>query len=128
VNREERIDDRLANARVAAREARRLEGEDQLDDRRGERVTDADAVRADEVELQLREVGAVDARAGELAEAGVDAVDRRIAGRGALDDGGADTDALARCGVDSQAAPPACSRCRSSSESAPLTRSMLIRA
>ena len=102
VNGEKRIDHRLANARVAARETRRLEAEDQPDDRRGERVADADAVRADQVELQLRQVGAVDARAGELAEAGVDAVDRRIAGRGALHDGGAGADALARCGVDPQ--------------------------
>ena len=102
VNGEERIDHGLANARVAARETRRLETEDQPDDRRGERIADADAVRADQVELQLRQVGAVDPRAGELAEAGVDAVDRRIAGRGPLHDRGAGADALARCGVDPQ--------------------------
>ena len=36
-------------------------------------------VRADQVELQQREVAVRDARVGELAEAGVDAVDRRVA-------------------------------------------------
>ena len=53
----------------------------------------------------------VDARAGELAEAGVDAVDRGVAGRGALHDRGAGADRRARRRRRaSSATPPACDR------------------
>ena len=80
----------------AAREARRLEREHQPHDRRRQRLADADAVRADQVELQRGEIGRARCASGELAEAGVDAVDRRVAAGGALHDGGAGADALAR--------------------------------
>ena len=63
---------------------------------------DADAVRADQVQLQLVELALADALVGELAEAGVHAVDRRVALRGALHHGRAGEDAGARRGVDGE--------------------------
>ena len=57
VHREQRVDHDLAHARVAARQARRLQREHQPHDRRRQRRADADAVRADQVALQRREVG-----------------------------------------------------------------------
>ena len=47
---------------------------------RGERVADAGAMRADHVALQLVEIFARDADVGKQADAGVDGVDRVVAG------------------------------------------------
>ena len=96
VHREQGVDHRLAHARGAARQRRRLEREHQPHHRGGERRADADAVRADQVELQAFEPGGIDALAGELAEARVDAIDRRAALRRALHHGRAGAHPLAR--------------------------------
>ena len=69
---------------------------------RRQRLADADRMRADQVQLQRVELVLADARAGELAEAGVDAVHRRIAGRGALHDRGAGADGTARFGCNAE--------------------------
>ena len=57
-------------------EARELQRHHQPHDRRRHRLADAGGVRQHDVALQRREVVAGDAHARELAEAGVDAVDR----------------------------------------------------
>ena len=69
-----------AHAGVAARQARRLQQPaSAARPRRRSGSPTPTAVRADQVELQRRELVFGDARAGQLAEAGVDAVDRRVA-------------------------------------------------
>ena len=78
--RDERLDHRPAHARVAARERRRLERDDETHDGVVEQRPGAGAVRQHQRALQLRETRVVDARAREQAEAGVDAVDG-LAGR-----------------------------------------------
>jgi hypothetical protein len=88
-DREQRVDHRFAHAGMPARQARRLQHKHQSDDRWRQRLADADAVGADQVELQAIELVGVDARRRQLAEAGVDAIDRRVTLRRALDDGGA---------------------------------------
>jgi hypothetical protein len=84
------------DARGAAREAGRLGREDEPHHLGRQRRADADGVRADEVELQALEGVVVDAGRGELAEAGVDAIDGPAAGEGALDRGAAGADGLER--------------------------------
>ena len=102
VHREQAVDDGGTHARVAARQARRLRREHQPHDRRRQRRADTDAVRADQVQLQRREVGFADPRARQLAEAGVDAVDRGVAFGGAAHDLGAGRDRRQRLRVDVQ--------------------------
>jgi len=102
-HRQQRVDHLLAHARRAARQAAGLEGQRQPHHRRGKRRPDAHAVRADQVELQPVELVGRDARAGELAEAGVDAVDRPLAGGGARDRRGAGAQAGSRGRVELEA-------------------------
>ena len=64
--------------------------------RTGKRLADAGGVTAQQVDLQRAERVARDGRLRERAEAGVDAVDRRIAERLAIDDGARRVDALRR--------------------------------
>ena len=73
--RNEGLDHAPANARVAARERRRLERDDEAHDGIVEQGSGPRGMRQHERALQLREAGVVDARPGEKAEAGVDAVD-----------------------------------------------------
>ena len=73
--RDERLDHAPAHARVAARERRRLERDDEAHDGIVEQRPGARRMRQHERALQLREPRVVDARAGEQAESGVDAVD-----------------------------------------------------
>ena len=73
--RDERVDHAPANPRVAARERRRLERDDEAHDGIVEQGPGAGGVREHERALQLREAGVVDARSREESEAGVDAVD-----------------------------------------------------
>ncbi|MNT48372.1 hypothetical protein D3C72_1851510 [compost metagenome] len=63
---------------MAARQAHGLGREDHAHHRRGQRLARAHAVREHEVALQLGQVVVADARAGELAETGVDAVDHLV--------------------------------------------------
>lgn len=65
----------LAHARVAARKACGLEREHQPHHLGLERFADPGAVRADEIELQLLELGVPDALVRELAKARIDPVD-----------------------------------------------------
>ena len=102
VHREQAVDDGGTHPRVAARQARRLRREHQPHDRRRQRRADTDAVRTNQVQLQGREVGFADARARQLAEAGVDAVDRGVAFGGAAHDLGAGGDRRHRLRVDPQ--------------------------
>jgi hypothetical protein len=76
--RQQRIDQRRPHARVPARQAHGLGREDHAHHRRGQRLARAHAVREHEVALQLGQVVVADARARELAEAGVDAVDHLV--------------------------------------------------
>ena len=78
--REQPLDHDRAHAREAAREACRLQHQDHAHRRVRERRADAGRVRAHEVELQRREFVVGDPCLRELAEAGVDAVER-LAGR-----------------------------------------------
>ena len=126
VDREQRVDDDLAHARVAARQARRLQAEHQPHDRRGSASPTPTLCERIRLSCRLGQVAGVDARSGELAEAGVDAVDRRGAGGGALHDRGAGADAARAPASMRSVAPPTCSRCRSSSDSVPSTRSRVV--
>ncbi len=78
--REQPLDHDRAHAREAAREARGLQHQDEPHGRVRERRADARRVRAHEIELQRRELVVGDARLRELAEAGVDAVERLAGG------------------------------------------------
>ena len=78
--REKPLNHDRAHAREAAREACRLQHQDHPHRRVRERRADAGRVRAHEVELQRREFVVGDPCLCELAEAGVDAVER-LAGR-----------------------------------------------
>jgi hypothetical protein len=80
-DRDEKLDGRRLHARGAVGEARRLQRQDQPDDRLLQRLADAGLMGADDVDLQLRQLLRRDADAGELAEAGVDAIDRVVAPR-----------------------------------------------
>jgi hypothetical protein len=84
-HRQQRVDHLLAHARAPRARLPALSASISARPAR-QRRADADAVRADQVELQPVELVGRDARAGELAEAGVDAVDRPLAGGGARDD------------------------------------------
>ncbi|MEY9166480.1 hypothetical protein ABIE78_004599 [Sinorhizobium fredii] len=64
-----------AHAGGAASKRDQLQGEDQAHDVFRQRLTDAAAMREDEIALQGRHVGTVDLDGGEFAEAGIDAVD-----------------------------------------------------
>ena len=88
VHGDQRVDDFFPHAGRTAREARGLEREHQAHHRRRQRIADTDAVRSDQVELKRGEIVLADARLRELAEAGIDAIDRRVAARGALHDVG----------------------------------------
>ena len=94
--REQGIDDVAAHTRHAMRKARGLQQQHQAHDRRCERLADAGAVRQHEVLLQLRQLVVGDARLRELAEAGVDAVDRLVARHQLAHRTHARIDALAR--------------------------------
>ena len=76
---QERVDDFFAHAGEAARQAGGLEQQDQPHHRFRHRLADADRVRSQQLELQDGQVIPGNARGGQLAEAGVDAIDRRIA-------------------------------------------------
>ena len=92
----ERLDHQRPNAGMAAAEAEQLEHDHQPRDVARQRLAEARAVRQDQVGLQLGEPVVGNARVGEQAEAGVDAVDRLAAGDDALDRGGGVGDALHR--------------------------------
>ena len=100
---EHRLDERHGrrlHPRGAAAEGGELEREDEADHRRRQRLAHAAAVREDEVALQRRHVAGLDADRGELAEAGVDAVDGRRAGGDRADAGGGAGDAGGGGGVE----------------------------
>ena len=96
VHGQQRVDHHFAHARVAARQAGGLEREHEAHDLGRERFADADAVRADQVELQRLQLRLADALVGQLAKAGVDAVDRHVAVGGALHHALAGADRIAR--------------------------------
>ena len=69
-----------SDARGPLPQAGELQGHHQASDRHRHRFADARGMRQDEVPLERREVAGRDPHAGQLAEAGVDAVDRLAAG------------------------------------------------
>lgn len=69
------------HARRTAAERDQLQGHDQANNIFGKRRADAAAVRKDQIALQGCYVGRVDLDRGEFSEAGIDAVDGRIASR-----------------------------------------------
>ena len=79
------LDDHAAHARMAAPETHDLEGEHQPNDLLAEFRTRACAMREDEIALERREIGLADPRSGELAESGIDAVDRPAFGERAIE-------------------------------------------
>ena len=88
----EQGDDLATHARRALGEARKLERHHQPHDGHGHRRADTRGVRQHDVALQLLEVGRRDAHAGELSEAGVDAVDRLALGKDGRDRAGRGVD------------------------------------
>ncbi len=96
---------RRPDTRGPLAQAGQLQGHHQASDRHRHRFADAGGVRQDEVPLERREVAGRDPHAGQLAEAGVDAVDRLAAGH----DGGHGVsgagDTRERAGSSSQAPP-----------------------
>ena len=89
----ERVDDRRADAGIAAAEAEQFEDDHQPRDVARQRLAEAGAVRQDQISLQLGEAGIGDAGVGQAAEAGVDAVDRVARRDDALDRRGGGGDA-----------------------------------
>jgi hypothetical protein len=63
-----------------------------------QRRVHAGGMAAQQIQLQRREIGLVDSRLGEIAEAGVDAVDRRVAAGALVDHGARRGHAIARRG------------------------------
>ena len=86
------LDRRPAHARGALREARELQRHHQPHDGSRQRLADAGGMREHDVALERREIGGADAHAGELSEAGVDAVDRLALRDDGLDGPGAGLD------------------------------------
>ncbi len=78
--RHQRLDHRPAHAGVAARERRRLQGDDQPHRRVVEQSAGPRRMRQDQRALQLGQPGVVDAGAGEQSESRVDAIDGPAAG------------------------------------------------
>ena len=77
--REQELDGAPAHARIAERQAGRLERQDQTDHGIGQGRAQPAHVRQHEPTLQLLDLVRRDAHGRELAEAGVDAIDRRAA-------------------------------------------------
>ncbi len=94
----QRLDHQRPNARIAAAEAEQLQDDHQPRDMARQRIAEAGAVRQDEVGLKLGKALVGNARVGEQAEPGVDAVDGFAAGDDAIDRGGGGADA-AHAGV-----------------------------
>ena len=96
-----------AHAGSALRKAAELQRHHQPHRFDGGRLADAGGVGEHDVALQLREIRGRDAHARELAEAGVDAIDRRAAIENARDRRGARRDARLMRGIerDRRAAP-----------------------
>ena len=89
---QQRVDDQRPHAGRAARQRQRLGGQHQAHHFGRQRRADADRMRADQVQLQRRQVGFADAGGRQLAEAGVHAIHRRAAGGRALHHGSAGGD------------------------------------
>ena len=109
MHRQNGVHHHLAAARVAARQTGGLGRHHQPHDGGRQRLAHTHAVAADQVALQGVELVFVDALVRQFAEAGVHAINRRVAISGRLDQrmGGADIDAgrfgqaqLAHAGVD----------------------------
>ena len=81
----QRLDHERPNARMAAAEPEQLQDDHQPRHVARQRIAEAGAVRQDQVGLQLGQAFGRDARVGEQAEAGVDAIDGLAAGDDALD-------------------------------------------
>jgi hypothetical protein len=84
----------------ALAEARELERHHQPHVRRRHRLAHAGGMRQHDIALERREIGGADAHAGELAEAGIDAVDRRAARDDGFDCAGARLDRRQRGGIE----------------------------
>ena len=89
-----------AHARRALGQARELERHHQSGDGDRHRRADARGMRQHDVALQLLEVGGLDAHAGELAEAGVDAIDRLALGEDGRDRAGRAIDHAVGCRIE----------------------------
>lgn len=86
VAREQRVDEAGPHAGITPGEARDFQREDQPHYAIVEQRAGARGVGQDDVALQVRQLVAWDARRRELADAGIDAVDRRIAAGDTLHD------------------------------------------
>ena len=93
-HRQQGVDHHRPHAGMAAGQAGGLQREHQPQHRRAQRFAHAHTVRADQVQLQRGQVGLADAGGGQLAEAGVHAVDRCVALGGAQVHHGGHTHAL----------------------------------
>ncbi len=96
-HRRDAVDRLRPHAGGALGEAAELQRHHQPRDGDGRRLAHACRVRQHDVALKLREIGLIDPHAGELAEAGVDSVDRLAAGEDALDRRGARRNFLPAC-------------------------------
>ena len=79
------MDQNGVRVRKPATQRQKLQRQDQPHDAALQRIADAAAMRQDQVALKRRHIAPVDADRGELAEAGVDAIDRLIPGDDAGD-------------------------------------------
>jgi hypothetical protein len=95
---EQRLDYDRTHARSAARQARRLHRQDQPDHVIGQGRAGSDGMREDEIALQRREIAIGDAHAGELAEAGIDAIGHGPGRNDVIDDGLRCSDSCAALG------------------------------
>ncbi len=101
VHRDERVDHFHSHPGKAARQTGRLQQQGKADDALVQRIADTDGVRSQKFELKDGEIFFRDPRAGELAETGVDAVNRRFPLGRALHQLGASADSGAAGGCQS---------------------------
>jgi len=95
---EQGIDEVGTDPRHAAGERVRSQQDGGADERRCQRRTDADGVGSYQIDLQALQVGARDTDAGEITEAGIDAVQRFVARQQSFDDPSVDQASTACCG------------------------------
>ena len=106
-HRDEEVDDLDSHAGEPDRQGVRPKEEHRPHDVIGQRVADAGGMGADEIALEGRRLRGVDARIGQISEAGGDAIDSCAVGHEPLDHGPRRTHPIRRCGfeLDGPSAP-----------------------
>ena len=96
VNRDQRVDDDITHTRITARKARGFESKHEANDSGSQGFAHTHRVRANKIKLQRIQVRRADSLISELAESGIDTVDRRVASCRIGDDLMTSTNSVAR--------------------------------